>query len=86
MALDPSSISELTTAWKFTAVTPTGFSKPEFMDGMTELGYDRIEKPKSQLPKMEQDDLQIFTTLLLILQEIQNKKGLGLEFRALWKI
>ncbi|XP_032339500.1 DCN1-like protein 1 isoform X2 [Camelus dromedarius] len=55
LALDPASISVLIIAWKFRAATQCEFSKQEFMDGMTELGCDSIEKLKAQLPKMEQE-------------------------------
>ncbi|XP_023560534.1 DCN1-like protein 1 [Octodon degus] len=55
LALDPASISVLIIAWKFRAATQCEFSKPEFMDGMTELGCDSIEKLKAQIPKMEQE-------------------------------
>lgn len=39
LALDPASISVLIIAWKFRAATQCEFSKQEFMDGMTELGW-----------------------------------------------
>ncbi|XP_033067695.1 DCN1-like protein 1 isoform X1 [Trachypithecus francoisi] len=55
LALDPASISVLIIAWKFRAATQCEFSKQEFMDGMTELGCDSIEKLKAQIPKMEQE-------------------------------
>uniref|UniRef100_A0A6G1RM27 DCN1-like protein n=4 Tax=Neognathae TaxID=8825 RepID=A0A6G1RM27_9GRUI len=53
LALDPASITVLIIAWKFRAATQCEFSKLEFMDGMTELGCDSIEKLKAQIPKME---------------------------------
>lgn len=37
--LDPASISVLVVAWKFRAATQCEFSKKEFIDGMTELGW-----------------------------------------------
>ncbi|NXD63567.1 DCNL1 protein, partial [Eolophus roseicapillus] len=55
LALDPASITVLIIAWKFRAATQCEFSKLEFMDGMTELGCDSIEKLKAQIPKMEQE-------------------------------
>uniref|UniRef100_A0A8C2M5D5 DCN1-like protein n=1 Tax=Cricetulus griseus TaxID=10029 RepID=A0A8C2M5D5_CRIGR len=55
LALDPASISVLIIAWKFRAATQCEFSKQEFMDSMTELGCDSIEKLKAQIPKMEQE-------------------------------
>ncbi|XP_029336525.1 DCN1-like protein 2 [Mus caroli] len=39
LSLDPASISVLVIAWKFRAATQCEFSKKEFVDGMTELGY-----------------------------------------------
>ncbi|XP_019388066.1 PREDICTED: DCN1-like protein 1 [Crocodylus porosus] len=55
LALDPASITVLIIAWKFRAATQCEFSKQEFMDGMTDLGCDSIEKLKAQIPKMEQE-------------------------------
>ncbi|MEQ2230444.1 DCN1-like protein 1 [Ilyodon furcidens] len=48
-------MSVLLIAWKFKAATQCQFSKQEFIEGMTELGCDSIEKLKAQLPKMEQE-------------------------------
>ncbi|XP_067898444.1 DCN1-like protein 1 isoform X3 [Heterodontus francisci] len=53
LGLDPASISVLVIAWKFRAATQCEFSKQEFIDGMTELGCDSIEKLKVLLPKLE---------------------------------
>lgn len=39
LSLDPASISVLLIAWKFRAATQCEFSKKEFVDGMTELGF-----------------------------------------------
>lgn len=39
LSLDPASISVLVIAWKFRAATQCEFSKKEFVDGMTELGW-----------------------------------------------
>lgn len=39
LSLDPASISVLVVAWKFRAATQCEFSKKEFVDGMTELGW-----------------------------------------------
>ncbi|XP_021075306.1 DCN1-like protein 1 isoform X2 [Mus pahari] len=55
LALNPASIRVLIIAWKFRAATQCEFSKQEFMDGMTELGRDSMEKLKPQIPKMEQE-------------------------------
>lgn len=42
LSLDPTSITVLVVAWKFRAATQCEFSKKEFMDGMTELGWESI--------------------------------------------
>ncbi|MEQ2278226.1 DCN1-like protein 1, partial [Xenotaenia resolanae] len=55
LGLNPASMSVLLIAWKFKAATQCEFSKQEFIEGMTELGCDSIEKLKAQLPKMEQE-------------------------------
>lgn len=39
LSLDPASITVLVVAWKFRAATQCEFTKKEFMDGMTELGW-----------------------------------------------
>lgn len=39
LSLDPASITVLVVAWKFRAATQCEFSKKEFLDGMTELGW-----------------------------------------------
>uniref|UniRef100_A0A8C2AB28 DCN1-like protein n=1 Tax=Cyprinus carpio TaxID=7962 RepID=A0A8C2AB28_CYPCA len=42
--LDPASISVLVVAWKFRAATQCEFSKKEFIDGMTELGWRKVQR------------------------------------------
>ncbi|XP_030889757.1 DCN1-like protein 2 [Leptonychotes weddellii] len=42
--LDPASVSVLVIAWKFRAATQCEFSKKEFVDGMTELGFTPISR------------------------------------------
>lgn len=42
LSLDPASISVLVIAWKFRAATQCEFSKKEFVDGMTELGWVQL--------------------------------------------
>lgn len=39
LSLDPASITVLVVAWKFRAATQCEFTKKEFLDGMTELGW-----------------------------------------------
>nr|XP_054385283.1 DCN1-like protein 2 isoform X2 [Pongo abelii] len=55
LSLDPASISVLVIAWKFRAATQCEFSRKEFLDGMTELGCDSMEKLKALLPRLEQE-------------------------------
>uniref|UniRef100_A0A2K5F042 DCN1-like protein n=1 Tax=Aotus nancymaae TaxID=37293 RepID=A0A2K5F042_AOTNA len=64
LALDPASISVLIIAWKFRCE----FSKQEFMDGMTELGCDNIEKLKFTFnfaKNLEQKGLDLETNSVL---------------------
>nr|AAP92328.1 leucine zipper protein [Branchiostoma belcheri tsingtauense] len=53
--LDPASRAVLAIAWKFKAATQCEFTKKEFMEGMTELGCDGMEKLKNKLPMVENE-------------------------------
>ena len=44
-------------AWKFEAAVQCEFSKNEFINGMTNLGCDGIQKLKEKLPSLE-DEIQ----------------------------
>lgn len=44
VGLDPTSLTVLLIAWKFKAATQCEFSRKEFVDGMSSLGCDSIEK------------------------------------------
>lgn len=44
--LDPTSLTVLLIAWKFKAATQCEFSRKEFVEGMSSLGCDSIEKLK----------------------------------------
>lgn len=55
LQLDPSSRLVLLLAWKFKAAAQCEFSKEEFMNGMTELGCDSIDKLKNKLPTLEKE-------------------------------
>ncbi|XP_019329852.1 PREDICTED: DCN1-like protein 1 [Aptenodytes forsteri] len=84
LALDPASITVLIIAWKFRAATQCEFSKLEFMDGMTELGCDSIEKLKAQIPKMEQElkepgRFKDFYQFTFNFAKNPGQKGLGME-------
>ncbi|CAI5775956.1 DCN1 1 isoform X2 [Podarcis lilfordi] len=92
LALDPASISVLIIAWKFRAATQCEFLKTEFMDGMTELGCDSIEKLKAQLPKMEQElkepgRFKDFYQFTFNFAKNPGQKGLDLEMAiAYWNL
>nr|XP_033815482.1 DCN1-like protein 1 isoform X1 [Geotrypetes seraphini] len=92
LALDPASISVLIIAWKFRAATQCEFSKQEFLDGMTELGCDSIEKLKAQLPKMEQElkepgRFKDFYQFTFNFAKNPGQKGLDLEMAiAYWNL
>ncbi|XP_049737602.1 methylcrotonoyl-CoA carboxylase subunit alpha, mitochondrial isoform X2 [Elephas maximus indicus] len=92
LALDPASISVLIIAWKFRAATQCEFSRQEFMDGMTELGCDSIEKLKAQIPKMEQElkepgRFKDFYQFTFNFAKNPGQKGLDLEMAiAYWNL
>ncbi|XP_036084680.1 DCN1-like protein 2 isoform X1 [Rousettus aegyptiacus] len=83
LSLDPTSISVLVIAWKFRAATQCEFSKKEFVDGMTELGCDSIEKLKALLPRLEQElkdtvKFKDFYQFTFTFAKNPGQKGLGL--------
>ncbi|XP_025051761.1 DCN1-like protein 1 isoform X2 [Alligator sinensis] len=92
LALDPASITVLIIAWKFRAATQCEFSKQEFMDGMTDLGCDSIEKLKAQIPKMEQElkepgRFKDFYQFTFNFAKNPGQKGLDLEMAiAYWNL
>lgn len=51
LGLDPASISVLLIAWKFRAATQCEFSKQEFLDGMTEQGWETEGRVASGRPR-----------------------------------
>eukprot|EP00095_Tigriopus_kingsejongensis_P001512 snap_masked-scaffold220_size252247-processed-gene-0.4 protein:Tk01512 transcript:snap_masked-scaffold220_size252247-processed-gene-0.4-mRNA-1 annotation:"dcn1-like protein 1" len=55
LQLDASSRLVLLLAWKFRAAAQCEFSREEFINGMTELGCDSIDKLKSKLPTLERE-------------------------------
>ncbi|KXJ24907.1 DCN1-like protein 2 [Exaiptasia diaphana] len=90
--LDPASLKVLIIAWKFKAATQCEFSKKEFIDGMTDLNCDSVEKLKSKLPSIESElkdfakfkDLYQFT---FIFAKTPGQKSLDLEMAiAYWRI
>ncbi|XP_015225059.1 PREDICTED: DCN1-like protein 1 [Cyprinodon variegatus] len=85
-------MSVLLIAWKFRAATQCEFSKQEFIDGMTDLGCDSIEKLKCQLPKMEQElkdhgKFKGFYQFTFDFAKNPGQKGLDLEMAiAYWNL
>lgn len=55
LCLSPESKLVLIIAWKFKAATQCEFTRDEFINGMTELGCDNIEKLKARLPMLESE-------------------------------
>lgn len=55
LGLSPESKLVLIIAWKFKADTQCEFTRDEFINGMTELGCDSIEKLKARLPQLENE-------------------------------
>lgn len=55
LSLSPESRTVLLIAWKFKAATQCEFTKEEFVNGMTELNCDSVEKLKSKCPMLEQE-------------------------------
>ncbi|XP_078192986.1 DCN1-like protein 2 isoform X4 [Callithrix jacchus] len=92
LSLDPASISVLVIAWKFRAATQCEFSRKEFMDGMTELGCDSMEKLKALLPRLEQElkdtaKFKDFYQFTFTFAKNPGQKGLDLEMAvAYWKL
>ncbi|CAH1114298.1 unnamed protein product [Psylliodes chrysocephalus] len=55
LGLPPESKLVLIIAWKFKAATQCEFTRDEFINGMTELGCDNIDKLKARLPTLENE-------------------------------
>lgn len=53
--LTPESKLVLIIAWKFKAAIQCEFTKDEFINGMTELGCDSIDKLKARLPTLDNE-------------------------------
>lgn len=91
--LDPSSRLVLLLAWRFNAAAQCEFSRDEFMNGMTLLGCDSIDKLKTALPLLEieiQQDSQKFRNFYQFTfnyAKSSGQKGLDLELAlAYWNI
>lgn len=55
LELSPDSKLVLIIAWKFKAATQCEFTREEFINGMTELGCDSVEKLRARLPNLENE-------------------------------
>lgn len=53
--LDPYSITVLILAWKFKAATQCEFTRKEFVEGMTELGCDTMEKLRKRCETLDSE-------------------------------
>lgn len=92
LQLDPSSKLVLLMAWKFQAAAQCEFSHDEFINGMTELGCDSLDKLRNKLPSLEkeiQDSLRFKEFYQFTFNYAKNpgQKGLDLEMAlAYWNI
>ena len=55
VGLNPESQIVLVIAWKFKAVTQCEFTKDEFVNGMTDLGCDSIDRLKAKCSSIENE-------------------------------
>ncbi|XP_071479838.1 DCN1-like protein 1 [Diadema setosum] len=53
--LDPASRPVLVIAWKFRAATQCEFTRKEFLEGMTDLGCDSVEKLRLKITSLENE-------------------------------
>jgi DCN1-like protein 1/2 len=92
LRLDPTSRAVLIVAWKFRAATQCEFTRKEFVDGMSDLGCDSIDKLKTKLPSLEMDlrdpaKFKDFYQFTFMFARTPGQKGLELEMAlAYWNI
>lgn len=90
--LSPESRLVLILAWKFKAATQCEFTREEFINGMTDLGCDNIEKLKAKLHTLEaelRDSTKFKDFYLFTFSYAKNpgQKGLDLDMAiAYWNI
>ncbi|KAJ8969827.1 hypothetical protein NQ317_019534 [Molorchus minor] len=90
--LPPESKLVLIIAWKFKAATQCEFSRDEFINGMTELGCDNIDKLKARLPALENElkdsyKFKDFYQFTFNYAKNPGQKGLDLDMAiAYWNI
>ncbi|KAH1024437.1 hypothetical protein HUJ05_003922 [Dendroctonus ponderosae] len=92
LGLPPESKLVLIVAWKFKAATQCEFSRDEFINGMTDLGCDTIDKLKQRLPSMENElrdafKFKDFYQFTFNFAKNPNQKGIDLDMAiAYWNI
>jgi DCN1-like protein 1/2 len=94
VGLDPTSLTVLLIAWKFKAATQCEFSRKEFVDGMSALGCDSIEKlrKKCESSTMEKElkeppKFKDFYQFTFNFAKNPGQKGLDLDMAlAYWNI
>lgn len=90
--LPPESKLVLIIAWKFKAATQCEFTKDEFINGMTELGCDSIDKLKARLATLENElkdnfKFKDFYNFTFNYAKNPGQKGLDLDMAiAYWNI
>lgn len=92
LRLSPESKLVLIIAWKFRAETQCEFSRQEFINGMSDLGVDSIDKLRTKLPilELELNDVNKFKDLYHFTFNYAKEhmqKGIDLEMAiAYWNI
>lgn len=92
LGLSPESKLVLIIAWKFKAATQCEFTKEEFINGMTELGCDSVEKLKARLSSLENEikdnfKFKDFYQFTFNYAKNPGQKGLDLDMAiAYWNI
>jgi len=92
LGVDPEDIVTLVVAWKFQSKTLGSFTKQEFVDGMTRLRCDTLEKLKEKIPQLRQEyqDESHFKDFYMFIFEYgkqEGQKSLALDVAIeLWKL
>eukprot|EP00026_Physarum_polycephalum_P015149 Phypoly_transcript_15771.p1 GENE.Phypoly_transcript_15771~~Phypoly_transcript_15771.p1 ORF type:complete len:288 (+),score=54.08 Phypoly_transcript_15771:111-866(+) len=92
LGVDPEDIITLVLAWKFNSKNLGFFTKQEFIDGMTRLKCDSIEKLKEKLPQLRaeyQDDSHFKDFYMFIFEygKQEGQKSLALDVAIeLWQL
>ncbi|XP_062521582.1 DCN1-like protein 1 isoform X2 [Corticium candelabrum] len=92
LRLDPTSKTVLIIAWRFRAATQCEFTRKEFVDGMSDLCCDSLEKLRAKLPSLDDDlrdsaKFKDFYQFTFMFARTPGQKGLELEMAlAYWNI